>query len=106
VHCGVVYFTLGFDHLLTLVATQDFAHRFVRAALRRVREFNLQVMRARREAVEHPFAKLKISMGATHFLCKTLPKVATELALNVLGYSLTRVMNIAGVTALVAATRA
>ena len=24
-------------------------------------------------------------MGATHFLCKTLPKVATEMALNVLG---------------------
>ena len=45
-------------------------------------------------------------MGAMHFLCKTLPKVATEMALNVLGYNLTRVMNIVGVTALVAAMRA
>ena len=32
-------------------------------------------------------------MGATHFLMKTLPKVATEMALSVLAYNLTRVMN-------------
>ncbi len=67
---------------------------------------NPQAMRVRRETVEHPFATLKMRMGATHFLCKTLPKVATEMALNVLGYNLTRVMNIVGVTALVAAMRA
>ena len=65
-----------------------------------------QAMRVRRETIEHPFATLKMRMGATHFLCKTLPKVATEMALNVLGYNLTRVMNIVGVTALVAAMRA
>ena len=67
---------------------------------------NPQAMRVRRETVEHPFATLKMRMGATHFLMKTLPKVATEMALNVLGYNLTRVMNIVGVTALVAAMRA
>ena len=33
-------------------------------------------------------------MGATHFLMKTLPRVATEMALHVLAYNLTRVMNI------------
>jgi zinc-finger binding domain of transposase IS66 len=33
-------------------------------------------MRVRRETVEHPFATLKMRMGATHFLMKTLPKVA------------------------------
>jgi hypothetical protein len=33
-------------------------------------------------------------MGATHFLIKRLPKVATEMALRVLAYNLTRVMNI------------
>jgi hypothetical protein len=33
-------------------------------------------------------------MGATHFLMKRLPKVATEMALHVLAYNLTRVMNI------------
>ena len=35
-------------------------------------------------------------MGATHFLMKTLPRVATEMAL-LLAYNLTRVMNIIGV---------
>jgi hypothetical protein len=51
-------------------------------------------MRQRRETVEHPFATLKMRMGATHFLTKRLPKVATEMALHVLAYNLTRVMNI------------
>ena len=57
----------------------------------------------RRETVEHPFATLKQRMGATHFLMKTLPKVATEMALSVLAYNLTRVMNIVGVKPLIAA---
>jgi hypothetical protein len=39
-------------------------------------------------------------MGATHFLMKTLPKVATEMALCVLTYNLTRALNIVGVPAL------
>jgi len=45
-------------------------------------------------------------MGATHFLTKTLPKVATEMALSVLAYNLTRVINIAGVASLTAAMKA
>jgi transposase len=45
-------------------------------------------------------------MGATHFLCKTLPKVATEMALCVLGYNLTRVINIVGVEKMMNAVRA
>jgi transposase len=45
-------------------------------------------------------------MGATHFLMKTLPKVASEMALSVLAYNLTRVINIVGTTALMAAIRA
>jgi Transposase DDE domain len=53
---------------------------------------NPQMMRQRRETVEHPFATLKMRMGATHFLMKRLPKVATEMALHVLAYNLTRVM--------------
>jgi hypothetical protein len=39
-------------------------------------------------------------MGATHFLMKTLPKFASEMALSVLAYDLTRVMNIIGTRAL------
>ena len=58
---------------------------------------NPEAMRTRRETVEHPFGTLKMRMGATHFLCKTLPKVATEMALCVLAYNLTRVLNIVGV---------
>jgi hypothetical protein len=41
-------------------------------------------------------------MGATHFLTKTLPKVASEMALSVLVYNLTRVMNIVGIKPLIA----
>jgi hypothetical protein len=37
------------------------------------------------------------------FLTKRLPKVATEMALHVLAYNLTRVMNILGVKPLIAA---
>jgi transposase len=62
-----------------------------------------EAMRMRRETVEHPFGTMKARMGATHFLTKTLPKVATEMALSVLAYNLTRVMNIVGVKPLIAA---
>jgi hypothetical protein len=51
-------------------------------------------------------ATLKMRMGATHFLMKTLPKVATEMALHVLAYNLTRVMNIVGIKPLLVAIRA
>jgi hypothetical protein len=48
----------------------------------------------------------KARMGATHFLTKTLPKVAAEMALSVLAYNLTRAMNIVGVKPLIAAIAA
>ena len=67
---------------------------------------NPDAMRTRRETVEHPFGTLKMRMGATHFLMKTLPKVATEMALHVLAYNLTRVMNIIGIKPFLAAIRA
>lgn len=65
-----------------------------------------QAMRRRRETVEHPFGTLKARMGATHFLMKTLPKVAAEMALHVLAYNLTRALNIMGAKPLLAAIRA
>ena len=67
---------------------------------------NPQAMRQRRETVEHPFGTLKMRMGATHFLMKRLPKVATEMALHVLAYNLTRAMNIMGCRPLLAVMRA
>jgi hypothetical protein len=42
----------------------------------------------------------------THFLTKTLPKVAAEMALSVLAYNLTRVMNIIGTKPLITAIAA
>ena len=47
-----------------------------------------------------------VDVAYAHFLMKTLPKVASEMALSVLAYNLTRVMNIVGTTALLAAIRA
>ncbi len=44
-------------------------------------------------------------MGATHFLMKTLPRVASEMALHILAYNLTRVMNIIGIQPPMAAIR-
>jgi hypothetical protein len=62
--------------------------------------------RIRRQTVEHPFGTLKMWMGATHFLTKTLPRVSTEMSLHVLAYNLKRVMQIFGVAPLVASIRA
>ena len=47
---------------------------------------------------------IKMRMGATHFLMKRPPRVATEMA-HVLAYNLTRVTNIVGVQPLIAAMR-
>jgi transposase len=63
-------------------------------------------IRQRRESVKHPFGTIKARMSATHFLMKTLPRVASEMALHVLAYNLTRVMNIMGIQPLMAAIRA
>jgi transposase len=81
-------------------------HEHVLEAAQKRLDESPQAMRARRETVEHPFGTLKMRMGATHFLMKRLPKVATEMALHVLAYNLTRVMNIVGVKPLLAAIRA
>jgi transposase len=81
-------------------------HEHVLEAVQRRLDKNPQAMRQRRETAEHPFGTLKMRMGATHFLMKRLPKVATEMALHVLAYNLTRVMNIMGIQPLMAAIRA
>ena len=45
-------------------------------------------------------------MGATHFLMKTLPRVASEMALHLLACNLTRVMSIMGIRPPMAGIRA
>jgi transposase len=81
-------------------------HEDVLEAVQRRLDADPQAMRRRRETVEHPFGTIKARMGATHFLMKTLPRVAAEMALHVLAYNLTRVMNIMGPGRLIAAIRA
>jgi hypothetical protein len=80
-------------------------HVHVLEAVQERLDKNPQAMRQRRETAEHPFATLKMRMGATHFLMKRLPQVATEMALHVLAYNLARVMNIIGVQPLLAVIR-
>jgi hypothetical protein len=81
-------------------------HEHILEAVQRRLDEHPEKMRQRRETVEHPFGTIKARMGATRFLMKTLPRVATEMALHVLAYNLTRVMNIIGVQPLLAAMRA
>ena len=61
--------------------------------------------RLRRQTVEQPFGTLKAWMGATHFLTKMLPRVRTEMSLQVLAYNLKRALNIFGTDLLVALMR-
>jgi hypothetical protein len=81
-------------------------HEHIIDAVQRRLDEHPEKMRQRRETVEHPFGTIKARMGATHFLMKTLPRVASEMALHVLAYNLTRVINIMGARPLMAAMTA
>jgi hypothetical protein len=80
-------------------------HEDVLEAVQRRLDLNPGAMRQRREVVEHPFGTIKLRMGAAHFLMKRLPKVRGEMALHVLAYNLTRVLNILGIQPLMEALR-
>lgn len=60
----------------------------------------------RSKTVEHPFGTIKAWMGATHFKTKTMPRVATEIALHILAYNMMRVITILGVPRLIGAMKA
>lgn len=64
-----------------------------------------QKMRVRRQTAEHPFGTIKLWMGWTHFLTKTLGGVSTEMSLHVLAYNIKRVIKILGPGALIQALR-
>ena len=51
----------------------------------------------RRQTVEHTLGTLKAWRRSTHFLMRTLPKVATEMSLHVLAYNMKPLMKIVGV---------
>jgi hypothetical protein len=65
-----------------------------------------EVMRIRRQTVEHPFGTIKDWMGASHFLTRSLERVKTEMSLHVLAYNMKRVMTILGIGPLMAAMQA
>lgn len=65
-----------------------------------------EAMKLRRQTVEHVFGTLKAWMGSSHFLTRTLPKVQTEMSLQVLAYNLKRAIKILGAAPLIAAMKA
>ena len=65
-----------------------------------------EIMRLRRQTVEHPYGTLKLWMGSAHFLTRTLNRVSAEMSLHVLAYNLKRVINILGVKPLIQAIQA
>lgn len=78
-------------------------HEATLEAMQRRLALKPEAMRIRRQTVEHPFGTIKHWMGATHFLTRTLGRVGTEMSLHVLAYNLKRVIQIMGVTGLMAA---
>jgi transposase len=65
-----------------------------------------EAAKVRMQTVEHVFGTLKSWMGPCHFLTKTLPKVRTEMSLQVLAYNMKRVIKILGTRKLVQAIAA
>lgn len=65
-----------------------------------------EMMRIRRQTVEHPFGTIKAWMGATHFLTRTIGRVSTEMSLHVLAYNMKRVIKLLGSEAVMTAMRA
>ena len=64
-----------------------------------------EVLRQRREAVEHPFGTIKQWMNQGAFLMRGLEKVSGEFSLTALAYDLRRVLNIVGFNELMAAVQ-
>jgi hypothetical protein len=77
-------------------------HEAVLEAMQRRLDHAPEMMRIRRQTVEHPFGTIKSWMGATHFL----DRVSTEISLHVLAYNLKRVIRLLGPDALMNAMRA
>ena len=81
-------------------------HEHVVEAMQRRLDRRPQVARLRRQTVEHVFGTLKAWTGPTHFLTRTLPRVGTEMSLNVLAYNIKRAIQILGVKPLIRAIAA
>jgi transposase len=62
-----------------------------------------EVMKQRKQLVEHPFGTLKRWWDQGFFLMRGVEKVRTECSLTVLAYNLRRVLNLVGIPRLIAA---
>jgi transposase len=62
-----------------------------------------EVMKQRKQLVEHPFGTMKRGWDAGYFLMRGLEKVRTEFSLTVLAYNLRRVLNLVEMPRLLAA---
>jgi len=65
-----------------------------------------EIMKVRKELIEHVFGTMKRSMDQGYFLLRTRKKVAAEMSLTVLAYNLKRVIEIIGVSGLIAGLKA
>ena len=81
-------------------------HEHVLEAMQSRLDRTASAARMRRRTVEHVFGTLKVWMGATHFLTKTLPRVRTEMSLHVLAYNLRRLISLFGVEGAIAVMKA
>jgi len=81
-------------------------HEAILEAMQERLDCDPEIMRVRRQTVEHPYGTLKLWMGPAHFLTRTLNRVGTEMSLQVLAYNLKRVMNTLGVKPLIQAIQA
>ena len=81
-------------------------HETILEAMQERLDCDPEIMRVRRQTVEHPYGTLKLWMGSNHFLTRTLKQVSTEMSLHVLAYNLKRVMNILGIKPLIQAMQA
>jgi transposase len=63
---------------------------------------NPQIMKQRKQIVEHPFGTIKHWWDHGHFLMRGRENVRAEFSLSALAYNITRVINILGVDILIA----
>lgn len=66
---------------------------------------NREVMKQRKQSVEHPFGTIKFWNDQRHFLMRGLANVKAEFSLSALAYNIKRAITIVGVSGLVAAVR-
>ena len=81
-------------------------HEDILEAMQARLDHSPDIMRIRRQTVEHPFGTIKFWMGSAHFLTRTMERVSTEMSLHVLAYNMKRMMRIMGTAGLMEAMRA